>query len=91
MGESISWKGPPNRVWQRLMGKAFRMAAESWVGWLLALQYALVLDRNPARLTRSVNFFSYFTILTNKTFLRHFFFLKKKIFSRHLPSPFSLA
>ena len=49
------------------MGKAFRMAA-GILGWAaLALQYALVLTGTLGAdsFTRSVNFFSYFTILTN--------------------------
>jgi hypothetical protein len=49
------------------MGKAFRMAA-GILGWIaLALQYALVLigSMGANLFTRSINFFSYFTILTN--------------------------
>jgi hypothetical protein len=49
------------------MGKAFRMAA-SILGWIaLTLQYALVLTGTLGAdsFTRSINFFSYFTILTN--------------------------
>lgn len=49
------------------MGKAFRMAA-GILGWAaLGLQYALVLTgtSGAGSFTRSVNFFSYFTILTN--------------------------
>jgi hypothetical protein len=49
------------------MGKLFRTAA-GILGWIaLALQYALVLTGNLGAdsFTRSVNFFSYFTILTN--------------------------
>jgi hypothetical protein len=49
------------------MGKAFRMAA-GILGWIaLALQYALVLTGTLGAdsFTRSINFFSYFTILTN--------------------------
>ena len=49
------------------MGKTFRMAA-GILGWMaLALQYALVLTGTlgAGSFTRSVNFFSYFTILTN--------------------------
>lgn len=49
------------------MGKAFRMAA-GILGWTaLALQYALVLTGvlGADSFTRSINFFSYFTILTN--------------------------
>ena len=49
------------------MGKTFRMAA-GILGWAaLALQYALVLTGTlgAGSFTRSVNFFSYFTILTN--------------------------
>jgi hypothetical protein len=49
------------------MGKVFRAAA-GILGWIaLALQYALVLTGTLGTdpFTRSVNFFSYFTILTN--------------------------
>jgi hypothetical protein len=49
------------------MTKAFRMAA-AILGWIaLALQYALVLTGSLGAdpFTRSINFFSYFTILTN--------------------------
>jgi hypothetical protein len=49
------------------MGKAFRMAA-GILGWAaLLLQYALVLTGTLGAdsFTRSINFFSYFTILTN--------------------------
>lgn len=49
------------------MGKAFRMAA-GILGWAaLILQYALVLTGTlgASSFTRSINFFSYFTILTN--------------------------
>lgn len=49
------------------MGKAFRMAA-GILGWAaLSLQYALVLTGTLGAdsFTRSINFFSYFTILTN--------------------------
>jgi hypothetical protein len=49
------------------MGKAFRMAA-GILGWIaLTLQYALVLTGSVGAdsFTRSINFFSYFTILTN--------------------------
>ncbi len=49
------------------MGKAFRMAA-GILGWIaLALQYVLVLTGTLGAdsFTRSINFFSYFTILTN--------------------------
>ena len=49
------------------MGKTFRMAA-GILGWMaLALQYALVLTGTlgAGSITRSINFFSYFTILTN--------------------------
>lgn len=49
------------------MGIAFRIAA-GILGWIaLALQYALVLtgDLGADSLTRSINFFSFFTILTN--------------------------
>lgn len=49
------------------MGKAFRMAA-GILGWAaLILQYALVLTGTLGAdsFTRSINFFSYFTILTN--------------------------
>ena len=49
------------------MGKAFRMAA-GILGWAaLSLQYALVLTGTLGAdpITRSINFFSYFTILTN--------------------------
>ncbi len=49
------------------MGKTFRMAA-GIVGWAaLVLQYALVLagTQDAGPFTRSVNFFSYFTILIN--------------------------
>jgi hypothetical protein len=49
------------------MGKTFRVAA-GILGWAaLALQYALVLTGTlgAGSFTRSVNFFSYFTILTN--------------------------
>ena len=49
------------------MGKAFRMAA-GILGWAaLGLQYALVLTGTLGAdpITRSINFFSYFTILTN--------------------------
>jgi hypothetical protein len=49
------------------MGKTFRMAA-GILGWAaLALQYALVLTGTLGAdsVTRSINFFSYFTILTN--------------------------
>ena len=49
------------------MGKAFRVAA-GILGWVsLALQYALVLTGSLGAdsFTRSINFFSYFTILTN--------------------------
>ena len=49
------------------MGKTFRMAA-GILGWAaLALQYALVLTGTLGAdsFTRSINFFSYFTILTN--------------------------
>ena len=49
------------------MGKTFRMAA-GILGWVaLALQYALVLTGTLGAdsFTRSINFFSYFTILTN--------------------------
>ena len=49
------------------MGKAFRMAA-GILGWAaLALQYALVLTGTLGAdsITRSINFFSYFTTLTN--------------------------
>jgi hypothetical protein len=49
------------------MEKAFRMAAGT-LGWIaLVLQYALVLTGTlgAGSFTRSINFFSYFTILTN--------------------------
>lgn len=49
------------------MGKAFRIAT-GILGWAaLVLQYALVLTgtQGTDRFTRSINFFSYFTILTN--------------------------
>jgi hypothetical protein len=49
------------------MANAFRMAA-GILGWIaLTLQYALVLTGTLGAdsLTRSINFFSYFTILTN--------------------------
>ena len=49
------------------MGKAFRIAA-GILGWAaLSLQYALVLTGTLGAdsFTRSINFFSYFTILTN--------------------------
>jgi hypothetical protein len=49
------------------MGKTFRMAA-GILGWTaLILQYALVLTGTMGgdSFTRSINFFSYFTILTN--------------------------
>lgn len=49
------------------MAVVFRMAA-GILGWLaLALQYVLVLTKTigPDALARTINFFSYFTILTN--------------------------
>ena len=49
------------------MGKAFRIAA-GILGWAaLILQYALVLTGTLGAdsFTRTINFFSYFTILTN--------------------------
>jgi hypothetical protein len=49
------------------MTKMFRMAA-GLLGWFaLALQYGLILagDFDTNAITRTINFFSYFTILTN--------------------------